>query len=383
MLYNSKDHVGSWLLDYFFHYRKLNAQTRKDLEKGAISKGTALRNLSRVVSSAALLSDYCQKHLIAMTNHKLPAQFRVAGSDGNVYDVGLVMDINSILTSFVSNREKEKELALMQGDYFAAFEQSRLIRAALECIGDDDQGRFRIIAHHPSLMKRMAAFAGKNDSINRTFTLSIDNDMAVSAGKVYFRRPWMALPVSHLNREFVETKAALVADDARLLAEKMVEQGCYTDSPVLNGLLVLFSEASQLKHRAESMVQKISREIQGSMAKYDGYRSFGKQMRQKEAFVTQVEPGILAISGAPITSVKSVQRANFPVIKSLINSRVASVEVQQMQFRSTMRSKSVDTADINWDTHMSYAVRNIMDNLKASHERLRKERTIMRDLKMN
>lgn len=384
MIYKDKARVTTWIEEYVFHYRKVLKQTRKDYEAGQAGVGPTLRSLSRIYSSAALLCDYLQKHMIALTGGRVPMHMVLAGSDGDLYGLGLTMDQTSILTSYVSNLGGAKFNDLAEGDEFASVIQRDFIGKALSTIANDGRGLFKVVAHHPALMRRMAAFAGKDKPIRRTFTLSIDNDAAVSAQKLYIRRHWQALPPKYLTNEYVTLRCAKVSDEAQLVAENLVEQACYTDQPVLNGLFVLFYEAQHMRTLSGSLIKKIALQIQKDCGKYKGFTGFGKEVDQKTAEAVQIAPGIVAISGAPIVSVKSALNADVQLIKGFVANKMASAEVQQLQFGMSSKNQNDgwDIKAVEWEQHMHYPAQRIELPMKKSHEILRKERAELKALKL-
>lgn len=382
MIYKNKSRNQTWTEDYLFHYRKVMADTRRDMSAGTAKLGPTLRTLSRIYSSATLLLDYCQKHFITLSGMKVPLQFEVMGSDGNVYTLGMTMDPNSVLTTGLSNKNAAKSRELMKGDEFAAMIQYDHIGASLSKIANDGRGRFKIVAHHPALMRRMSAFQGDRGPIYRSFTLSVDNDMAVTDFAIYTRRHWMALPASKLTSEFVNLRCAKVSDEAQMLAEGLVEQGCYTASPTLNGLLVMMHEASVLKEQARTAIHELAARVKKHCCKHKGFSSFGQHVNQDGAVVIPIDIGIVAISGAPCFSIKSAQNANVPLIRSLVGNKMASVEVQQLQFGTTAKPAAHDKAHLSWDACMHYITNKVEPNMKISHEKLRKERAYLRELKL-
>lgn len=367
MLNLRKDVEPTWTEAFIRKSRTIVKQLREggELSGDLIATGKhdpvqALRLAFAVYSNMSMVADYCQKAMLTLNGGSMATLNEVSGPYGDVYQLGLTLNQVSVLTSPHALANAGKSSELIKGDDFATMIQHEHLSGVLRSIADDNRSMFRIVAHHPDLMRRMSAVLGQKGPIQRTFTLSLDNNLAVSGNRIYFRRQWDTLRPSMLSQKFVIDKAANVSNMARLMSERMVEHACYTDDPRKNMAAVLFFEADQVRQRAETLLKGAARAFQKRMAmKYKGFSSFGSMVEQGEAIAVNLGTGLVALSGAPIVSVKSAVNADMPIIKAIAVTHLGSVEVQQLRFAGTANTKPSGEAFIHWPDCQEFARKSL------------------------
>lgn len=358
------------------HYRSQVAKTRRRFDAKEITRVEALRTYSRAYSSMAMVCDISMRHIMAASELTLPATFTIRGKDGRDYQSGLLVDAHNVMHSPIPLGGATKHTDIAKGDEIAAITHFEQLNKGLLKVANLSKSRFRIVAHHPALMKRMTAFIGSKGAVRRTFTLSIDNDMAVSDHIINIRRPWACVPKSKMTRAEIMQRSAKVSDKARMLSERLVEQGCYTDEVVLNALYVLYYQASQTRKWAGDLIRAIYRDIQKELSKYKGFSGWGQDVRQEEAITFAIGKGVTAMSGAPIVSFKSAENAEMPLIVAGVGNLLASVEVQDFRFDTVTVAIPAEVHGINWDAHQR-VYEKLLDPMMKAYEALKAEKRYM------
>lgn len=321
-----------------------------------------LRKLVEAHTIASVIANRAQLGLIASRKGKLGMVGTVQNIQGDLFRFGLTLDRSPLISYTTKSGQTAKHRDLNKGDEFAAMVHHEHLTQALLAVSEDKRSMFRIVAHHPQLIRRMTAFGDKSTPITRAFTLSLDNNLTVSAGRVYTAQPWMTRNPKELTSSTVMQGCDFSSDIARLVAENLVEQACYTDSPLDNAFAITFAEAAATVSRAEALMRKIADGFQRQLGKYAGFSNWGQEVKQDEAVTIKLADGMVGLSGVSAVSFKSAENADMPIIRSIALTRMASVEVQQVRFRATTPDAAFDSGRGEW-TKCRNVVQKSMDDV--------------------